>query len=228
MIYAAFPLGLAFLVLGIGGICPIASIIHSAGLSAFFLLSLVGILFMIWPPSWIKPRWLRWLEREYGYGLDILIEEARAVGRWQWEARVRTREGLENWVQGVLEKRERDMYRAWRGWVSYQVGRNTKRVKRKYGGGNIPFDRYMDPYELPYVPEHRKKDYQQYLTNPRQRVLRTFIESLDAGREFTVADLERVCPDLSRKYIRYLLDELRAQKYVTCTGRGRSARWRRV
>ena len=45
MIYAALPLGLAFLVLGVGGMFPYESIIHKAGLPAFFLLGFTGFLF---------------------------------------------------------------------------------------------------------------------------------------------------------------------------------------
>lgn len=45
---------------------------------------------------------------------------------------------------------------------------------------------------------------------------------------FTLADLERACPAVSRDMIRRVLTELRQQKAVECVGRGPGAFWRRL
>lgn len=45
---------------------------------------------------------------------------------------------------------------------------------------------------------------------------------------FTLADLERACPAVSRDMIRRVLTELRQQKVVECVGRGPGAFWRRL
>ena len=45
---------------------------------------------------------------------------------------------------------------------------------------------------------------------------------------FTLADIQRACPGVSRDWIRRLLADLRERGAATCTGRGRGARWRYV
>jgi Fic family protein len=46
-------------------------------------------------------------------------------------------------------------------------------------------------------------------------------------QDFSVLDLERVCPGVSRDHIRRVLKKLRSQGYVECLGRGPGALWRR-
>lgn len=77
------------------------------------------------------------LEKEYVYCLPILIEEARRMGRWQWEARVRTPKQMQSWIDEVILKRKEDINQLWK---EYQ-----QHMRRKYGKGNY------------YVPEHRRK-----------------------------------------------------------------------
>ena len=45
--------------------------------------------------------------------------------------------------------------------------------------------------------------------------------------EFTVAELERACPGVSRDMIRLVLRERQAQGMLVCEGRGPAARWRK-
>jgi predicted transcriptional regulator of viral defense system len=54
------------------------------------------------------------------------------------------------------------------------------------------------------------------------------IETLAPGQTFTIADVERLCPAVSRATIRRALGELREQGWVECLGTGRAARWRRL
>lgn len=46
--------------------------------------------------------------------------------------------------------------------------------------------------------------------------------------DFTVADLERACPDVSIDMIRYILKKLKKGGEIISLGQGRSARWRKV
>lgn len=45
--------------------------------------------------------------------------------------------------------------------------------------------------------------------------------------EFSIADLERACPGVSRDMIRLLLRDLKAAGRVECLGRGPGAKWRK-
>jgi hypothetical protein len=194
---------------------------------SIFVCWFLGFLYMMWPPRLIKPRWLQWLEKEYGYGLDILVEEAQKMGRWRWEARVHDQQGLESWAQEVLRRRQQDMDEAWASWLTHQACQKGERMFRKYRG-NVPPDRLLDPYKLIDVPEHRNEDFHQYLMGPRQGMLFALIDSFEPGRAFTIADLRQACPGITDKLIRWVLDGFRARGEVECTGRGRAARWRRV
>jgi Fic family protein len=51
------------------------------------------------------------------------------------------------------------------------------------------------------------------------------VENFDS--EFTLADLERACPGISRDMVRRVLRNLQAAGNVDCLGRGPGARWRR-
>ena len=44
---------------------------------------------------------------------------------------------------------------------------------------------------------------------------------------FTLTNLERACPSVSRDMIRRVLRDLQRAKQVVCLGRGPGARWRR-
>ena len=73
-------------------------------LNIAFGLTALGIVLAIWRPWWLKPKWLRWLEKEHGDIIGILWEEVRKEGH-AWERRVRTQEQLEQWVEEVQRKR---------------------------------------------------------------------------------------------------------------------------
>lgn len=47
------------------------------------------------------------------------------------------------------------------------------------------------------------------------------------SRDFTVAELEQVCPGVSRDMLRRVLAQLRKQGTLECRGRGPAARWRK-
>lgn len=76
------------------------SILFYIGIPAFIL----TLVFSTMQPNFLKPKWLRWLEDNYGDFLPLLRDKARQSEWSQWKRQVRTQEGLENWVAEVLEK----------------------------------------------------------------------------------------------------------------------------
>jgi DNA-binding HxlR family transcriptional regulator len=45
--------------------------------------------------------------------------------------------------------------------------------------------------------------------------------------EFTISDLERACPGISRDMVRRVLRDMKKADQVECLGRGPGARWRK-
>ncbi|MBN1919639.1 MAG: Fic family protein [Anaerolineae bacterium] len=60
----------------------------------------------------------------------------------------------------------------------------------------------------------------------REAVLQVF-GTLKAGQTFSIAEMERLCPTVSRATVRRVLEELREQRAVECLGTGRAAQWRK-
>ena len=58
----------------------------------------------------------------------------------------------------------------------------------------------------------------------QEAVLRT-LDAFEHGRTFSIAELGRLCPTVSRATIRRVLNDLREQGVVECLGTGRSAQW---
>lgn len=105
MIYGALPLGVGFIVIILAPLLPYYDKLNiNIWDILFYIFIILTFVFMIAPPNWLKPKWLQWLEREHGDQLDLLVKEAQAMGRWRWEARVETQEGLEKWVKEVRRK----------------------------------------------------------------------------------------------------------------------------
>ncbi len=55
-------------------------------------------------PTFLKPAWLKWLERNHGRIMPTLVKEARSMGLEAWQERVKTQEELEIWVDEVRQK----------------------------------------------------------------------------------------------------------------------------
>jgi hypothetical protein len=111
VVFAAFPAGLAFFVM--------AYIFYNQGslsteskdhLVFFFGIPLIlfAVILSMWQPSWLKPKWLRWLETHHRPILGLLREEARKEEWKKWKQRVQTQEGLEAWVEEVRHKYKLD------------------------------------------------------------------------------------------------------------------------
>ena len=87
----------------------------------------------------------------------------------------------------------------------------------------------------PVLPERRTASVSEFesragnVRSPRgaKRALVQVAISSFAG-SFTLAGLERACPEVSQDMIRRVLTELKQQKVVECVGRGPGASWRRL
>ena len=46
--------------------------------------------------------------------------------------------------------------------------------------------------------------------------------------EFSISDIEKACPNVSRDMIRVILRQLQKEKKITCLGKGQSAKWKQI
>lgn len=83
----------------------------------------IGLILVAWAPRWLKPRWLVYLEDEYGTVMWHLLDEAKKDVRG-WSRRVRTQAGLEEWAE---ETRKKLGYPPHPG----QIEREAKELERK-------------------------------------------------------------------------------------------------
>lgn len=104
-IYGSPPWGITFLIFAIAAIPQSKdislAIIYMGG--GFLLL---GVIFAGLQPSFLKPLWLKWLEREHGEIMPLLREEADRMGLNVWNERMQTQVDLEDWVAEVRRKYE--------------------------------------------------------------------------------------------------------------------------
>jgi hypothetical protein len=85
-----------------------AAMVRSEALSLIFvyvggIFLILGLVCAFVEPSFLKPVWLKRLEKQHGDILHILQKEANQIGLKTWEKRIDT-EGLEVWVTGVRRK----------------------------------------------------------------------------------------------------------------------------
>ena len=101
-LYVWIPLGLGILSFGLAAFLPTQPKRLAVFLWVSLPLMLAAGLLLFWTPDWIKPTWVRWLEKNHEDILLLLLREARKTPNW--EKRVATREGLEAWVAEVRDK----------------------------------------------------------------------------------------------------------------------------
>jgi hypothetical protein len=150
MIYALLPLGVGFSLIAVESLLPLEQRWQEAWVTLFFVSCSLSVPFMFWPPSWIKPGWLRWLEQEYGYCLDILVEEGQKMDRWEWEARVETRAGMQAWIDEVFARRRAEIDQRW---VETRTELLFAQAESR-GSHVIEFGARIESY----VPQHRRQE----------------------------------------------------------------------
>jgi hypothetical protein len=103
--YAIIPGGIGFTIIALAAFFPgpeKTRNVFGIGTAVVFL----GLVVATFRPGFLKPKWLRWLESRYTHlTINLLVEEARKLGWWEWQKRVWTQEGLEQWVEETLRKR---------------------------------------------------------------------------------------------------------------------------
>lgn len=99
VVYTAIPWGIALFWLAIAALFDFTQWFW---IFVFFIVfSFVALFF---PPSFLKPAWLRWLEREYGSSMPLFWHEVQEMGPEYWQDQVKTQAELEAWVTKVLSK----------------------------------------------------------------------------------------------------------------------------
>jgi hypothetical protein len=76
-----------------------ANVFRYVGGPALIITWILGV----WNPRWLRPRWLNYLEDEYGSIMWVLLDEARKDVPG-WSQRVRTQAGLEEWAEETRER----------------------------------------------------------------------------------------------------------------------------
>jgi branched-subunit amino acid ABC-type transport system permease component len=100
--YVCIPSGLMFIFMGTALLLPMYGMRQAVFWGLAFPLCVAVMVLLFWLPDWIKPAWVRWLEKEHGDILLLLLRQARRTP--DWEQRVATQEGLEAWVAEVRDK----------------------------------------------------------------------------------------------------------------------------
>ena len=107
--YVVIPTGL--LVLMVSGLLVYPASPNTRGMAftiLIFPMLLIIIILSMWQPSWLTPKWLRWLKKHYGYLIPLLRVDAIKMGKRNWERQVNTQEGLEEWAEKVWQKNKFD------------------------------------------------------------------------------------------------------------------------
>jgi len=70
----------------------------------------------------------------------------------------------------------------------------------------------------------------QALTVPgaKSQAVYSALQAFSPGQMFSISELERICPTVSRATIRRVLDKMRSEGHIECLGTGRWARWRMI
>lgn len=63
-----------------------------------------GFIFAFLEPGWMSPAWYQWLKRKHGDIMPYLARDAHEMGRKTWVEKVKTQQGLEQWVAEVQRK----------------------------------------------------------------------------------------------------------------------------
>ncbi len=103
-VYAMMPLGIFFFSLLLNFLWGDDTSDRMPLTIVFWGLALLVIVSLVWQPRWLKPAWRQWLENNYGHVTEEMFEEARQMGRDNWEAQVETQADLEHWADSVAQK----------------------------------------------------------------------------------------------------------------------------
>jgi hypothetical protein len=101
--YIVIPASLIFFMFAFALLLPTVEMRSKFIMYAIFPYQAFLIVLAVWQPEWLKPKWLRWLEREHRDIIQLLWKDIQE-DRWYWESRVRTQAELEAWVAEVRQR----------------------------------------------------------------------------------------------------------------------------
>ncbi len=104
--YLSIPFSIVLFAMGLVMFIPDMSTRQKTFLYVVFFGLIPSVILAMIRPRWLVPPWLRWLEDNHKSILGLLKNEARKMGGNEWNRRVRTQSGLEEWVEEVRRKRE--------------------------------------------------------------------------------------------------------------------------
>ena len=99
--YMGIPGGLTFLSWFIAGVVQLEMLTY---LGVVF--SIISLLVAFIQPSFLKPAWLKWLEREHREIMPLLRQEVKTMGYKTWNKQMKTQADMEKWVAEVRAKHE--------------------------------------------------------------------------------------------------------------------------
>jgi hypothetical protein len=103
-VYGSLPIGLGSILVGI------AFVLNSKALALLGLGggTILGFVFIIWKPRWMKPDWLLWLEEHYDRStIEFMFDQVRHDRTWS--KRVSTQEELEAWAEEMAHEHELEL-----------------------------------------------------------------------------------------------------------------------
>jgi hypothetical protein len=102
-VYAAIPVGIGFVLIGIGLVLD-SAILAGIGLAGG---TVVGFVFIAWKPCWMKPNWLLWLEEHYEQPtIRFMFAQVRRDRSHFKKVRSCTQEELYAWAEEMAHKYE--------------------------------------------------------------------------------------------------------------------------
>ncbi len=102
---AFIPLGISTILLGLSLLDAIPTAEMRLALFGYLVVPLfvISIILGIWSPSWLKPRWLVYLEDTYNRSFTEVVLLPAAARDPDWPQRMRTLEDVKLWAAGVAE-----------------------------------------------------------------------------------------------------------------------------
>ena len=100
--YAAIPIGIGLAIWA----CALSPFISNEDwqLNLLIVGAVVGFLGVVPGSFFLKPSWLRWLEREHGEIMPLIQQEIEEMGPRNWDQLINTQEDLKEWVEKFRRK----------------------------------------------------------------------------------------------------------------------------
>lgn len=123
-------------------------------------------------------------------------------------------------LERIIESTKETYYEALRlSGLQWETGQHDLTPWHQYSLGVIVYA---------YREFEQRVDEVTMVAGGKSQSVKNAISAFKPGETFTIGDLERICPAVSRATIRRVLEALRKEGQVICLGTGRNAQWRRT